>query len=138
MTKVVFDTNVLISSLIKKGNPRDLLRKAIRGEITLILSPEILKEFDEVMERPKMRRYITAPKLRRFRRLLYSRSILVKSRTKLDQLTIDPKDNVFVETALEGKAEYVVSGDGHLLSLKEFKGIRIVTVGEMLELLKKT
>jgi predicted nucleic acid-binding protein len=42
MPRVVFDTNILVSSLIKNGNPRDLWRKAVGGEITLVMSPQIL------------------------------------------------------------------------------------------------
>jgi len=48
----------------------------------------------------------------------------------------DPDDNVVLATALEGRAEFIVSGDRHLLSLREFRGIRIVTVREMLETLR--
>jgi len=48
----------------------------------------------------------------------------------------DPDDDVVLATALEGRAEYLVSGDKHLLSLREFRGIRIVTVREMLETLR--
>ena len=137
MVRAVFDTNVLVSSLIRRGNPRDLWRKAVRGEIILILSPQILEEFDKVMARPKLRRYVTASRLRRFRRLLRSTATIVKPKTKFSQLTIDPDDNILVETAFDGKADYLVSGDRHLLSLGEFKGIEIVTVNEMLNLLRE-
>ncbi|MEM2122801.1 MAG: putative toxin-antitoxin system toxin component, PIN family [Candidatus Bathyarchaeia archaeon] len=138
MVKAVFDTNVLVSSLIRRGNPRDLWRKVAKGEIMLIVSPQILKEFDKVMMRPQLRRYITASKLHRFRRLLHSKTTLVRPRTRFPQLTSDPNDNILVETAFDGKAGYLVSGDKHLLALKEFEGIRIVTVSEMLKPLKKT
>jgi len=138
MPRVVFDTNVLVSSLIRKGNPRDLWSKAVSGEITLVLSPQILEEFDEVMGRPKLRRYIKASKLHRFRKLLYSKAILVRPKTKFAQLTIDPNDNILIETAFDGKASYLVSGDKHLLALKEFDGIRIVAVSKMIELLRNT
>jgi len=136
MIRAVFDTNILVSSLIRRGNPRDLWRKVVEGEMVLVLSPQILEEFDKVMARPKLRRYITASKLRRFRKLLRSRATLVKPKTEFPQLTTDSKDNVLVETAFEGKASHLVSGDKHLLAMKEFRGIRIVRVNEMLELLK--
>jgi putative PIN family toxin of toxin-antitoxin system len=90
------------------------------------------------MERPKLRRYITASKLHRFRKLLCSEAIFVTPKTKFTQLTIDLNDNILIETAFDGKASYLVSGDKHLLALKEFKGIRILAVGKMIELLRRT
>lgn len=136
MVRVVFDTNVLVSSLIRNGKPRDLWRKAARGEITLILSPQILEEFDRVMKRPRLKRYVTASKLRKFRELLRSRAMIVRPKTKLSQITSDPADNVLIETAFEGKANYLISGDRHLLSLKMFGKIEVVNVDEMLTILK--
>jgi predicted nucleic acid-binding protein len=49
----------------------------------------------------------------------------------------DPTDDIILRTAYDGKADYIVSGDEHLLALKEFKGIKIVTVSEMLEVLNE-
>ena len=138
MLRVVFDTNILVSSLIRRGKPRDLWIKAVSGEIELVLSPQILREFDEVIGRPKLRRYITAAKLHRIKKLLYSKATLVRPRTKFTQLMINPNDNILVETAFDGKASYLVSGDRHLLALKEFKKTRIVTVNKMLEVLRRT
>jgi len=62
---------------------------------------------------------------------------LVRPRTKFPQITIDPNDNILVETAFDGKASYLVSGDKHLLALPEFRGIKLVTVSEMLAILNK-
>lgn len=136
MVRVVFDTNILVSSLIKKGKPRDLWRKAVKGEVTLILSQPILEEFDRVMERPRLRRYVTATKLQRFRKLLRTRATIVRPKTKLPQITSDPNDNILVETAFDGKASYLVSGDKHLPTLEKFSKIRIVTVDKMLRILE--
>jgi putative PIN family toxin of toxin-antitoxin system len=59
-----------------------------------------------------------------------ARIVQVKSRFKV--VKEDPDDDIIVRTAYDGKADYIVSGDKHLLSMKEFKGIRILTVEEML------
>lgn len=136
MVRVVFDTNVLVSSLIRRGKPRDLWRKAVRREFTLVSSPQILEEFDRVMTGPKLKRYVTGVKLQRFRRLLRLRSTIIRPKTRFPQITADPDDNLLVETAFDGKASYLVSGDKHLLSVKEYKGIKIVTVCEMLDILR--
>ena len=83
----------------------------------------------------KAKKYITPSRLRRFRELLASKAIIVRPETKFPQLTSDPNDNIMIETAFDGKASYLVSGDKHLLALNEYRGIKIVTVREMLELL---
>ena len=57
----------------------------------------------------------------------------IKSRFKA--VKEDPDDDIIVRTAYDGKADYIVSGDRHLLALKEFKGIKILTIDEMLGVL---
>lgn len=136
MVRAVFDTNVLISSLIRSGKPRLLWNKVIKGEIELIISREILSEFNNVARRPKLRRYVSLKRLRRFNLVLIRRAEIIEVRTHLPQITEDPDDNVIVETALDGRADYIVSGDKHLLILKEFRGIKIINVEEMLEILR--
>jgi putative PIN family toxin of toxin-antitoxin system len=136
MVRAVFDTNVLISSLIRSGKPRLLWNKVIKGEIELIISREILSEFNNVARRPKLRRYVSLKRLRRFNLVLIRRAEIIEVRTHLPQITEDPDDNVIVETALDGRADYIVSGDKHLLILKEFRGIKIVNVEEMLGILR--
>lgn len=61
--------------------------------------------------------------------------MIVKSRFRV--VSQDPSDNVILRTAYDGKADCIVSGDEHLLSLREFKGIEILSVSEMLELLNR-
>jgi putative PIN family toxin of toxin-antitoxin system len=136
MVRAVFDTNVLISSLIRSGKPRLLWNKVIKGEIELIISREILSEFNNVARRPKLRRYVSLKRLRRFNLVLIRRAEIIEVRTHLPQITEDPDDNMIVETALDGRADYIVSGDKHLLILKEFRGIKIVNVEEMLGILR--
>jgi len=135
MVKTVFDTNVLVSSLIRSGKPRLLWDKVIKGEVELIISREILSEFNDVASRPKLRRYVSLKRLRRFNQILIRRAEIIEIRTRLPQITDDPDDNIIVETALDGGTDYIVSGDKHLLMLKEFKEIKIVTVEEMLKIL---
>jgi predicted nucleic acid-binding protein len=61
---------------------------------------------------------------------------LVRVSSKFIVVEADPADDVILRTAYDAKANYVVSGDGHLLSLGEFRGIRIVTIDEMTQLLE--
>jgi putative PIN family toxin of toxin-antitoxin system len=128
---------VLISSLIRSGKPRFLWNKVIKGEVELIISRELLSEFNDVASRPKIRRYVSLKLLKQFNQVLIRRAEIIEIRTKLPQIVEDPKDNMIIETALDGKADYIVSGDKHLLMLKEFKGIKIVNVEEMLQAINR-
>ncbi len=73
--------------------------------------------------------------MQRFRRILLQKATLTKVQTHFPQATKDPDDNIVFEVAYNAKADYIVSGDKEVLALKEFKGIRIVTVGNMLDAL---
>lgn len=106
-------------------------------KVRLLVSAEILSEFNQVAERPKLRKYVSSRRLRRFNQLLIQRAEVAEVRTRLPRLTEDPDDNKILEAAVDGKADYMVSGDKHLLSLRELRGVRIVNVGRMLELLGK-
>lgn len=134
--RVVFDTNVLISSLIKKGKPERLFNKAVNGDIELVASMGILAELSTVLKRPRFREYVDENKIQCFLALLNKICRFVDVRSNFEA-TRDKTDNIILATAYDGKAEYIVSGDEDLLSLKEFKEIRIVSVNEMLLILRK-
>jgi putative PIN family toxin of toxin-antitoxin system len=136
MLRVVFDVNVLVSSLITRGRPRELWFKARRKSFTLVLSKEIVSEFVKVMSREKFSRYVDEEDLRVFLQALYETALLVKTRSRFRIVKEDPEDDMILRTAYDSKADYIVSGDKHLLSLREFKGIRIVSVSQMLKILE--
>lgn len=135
--KVVLDTNVLISALIKAGKPRELFFKIAEGKVQLVLSRSILEEFLEVADNPKIRRYVDPEDVACFSRVVGRVAKIIRVRSKFKVVVEDPDDDVVLRTACAGKADCVVSGDSHLLSLGEFRGIKIVTVDEMLKLLKQ-
>jgi hypothetical protein len=130
--RVVLDTNVLISALIKKGGSRRLLGKILKGEIKLILSKEIVKELMEVLQRPKFGRYVTKKDIRTYIRILTTIASLIETKSKFEVIKDDPGDNKFLNCAYDGKADCVISGNKHLLTLKRFKGIKIISVNEFL------
>jgi len=134
--RVVLDTNVLVSALIKTGKPRELVLKIAERGAQLILSREILGEFIEITDDSRIRRYIHGDDRIAFLRAIGSIASIVKIKSKFKVVKEDPSDDVVLRTAHDGKAEYVVSGDRHLLSLKKFGKIRIVTVAQMLGLLQ--
>ena len=133
--KIVLDTNVLLSALIKKGKPRTVLSAIIRQH-NLILSRKILEEFTETVTDPKIGKYAGERDIARFLRDIANAAKIIRVKSKFKVVKQDPDDDVILATAYDGNADYIVSGDKHLLKLKEFRGIKIVSVREMLDLLK--
>ncbi len=135
MIIVVFDLNVLVSSLIVKGKPHNLFRRAKNNEFTLELSSEMFSELVNVVSRKKFEKYVTDIDVKLFLADLSRIGKFVKAKSKFKVILEDPDDDIIVRTAYDGKADYIVSGDRHLLALKEFRGIKILTVNEMLNIL---
>jgi putative PIN family toxin of toxin-antitoxin system len=90
-----------------------------------------------VISRRKFEKYVKEQDVRIFLKALRHTAVFVKVRSRFKKVKADPTDDIILRTAYDGKADYIVSGDEHLLALKEFKGIKIVTVSEMLEVLKE-
>jgi putative PIN family toxin of toxin-antitoxin system len=136
--KVVLETNVLVPALIKTRKPRELLLKIAekRRKAQLILSRGILEEFLEVVNEEKVRRYVDEEDIVAFLRAVGSIAKIVRVRSKFKVVKEDPEDDVILRTAYDSNANYIVSGDKHLLSLGEFRGTKIVTVNDMLIIVK--
>src|SRR3989338_3133050 len=128
--KIVIDTNNLISALGWEGNSRDLLRKVIDKEYEFIISIKQLEELKNVLDYPKFR--FSEDQKRKFLEIIFKIATVIKTKLKLD-VCVDKKDNMFLECAVEGKADYLISGDDHLLRLKKFRNVKIVSVKEFLE-----
>ena len=136
--KVVLDTNVLVSALIKSGKPRKLIFELTRKKIQVITSRDILEEFLKITDDSRIRRYVDEDDTIAFLRAIGSIASIIKVRSRFKVIKEDPDDDMVLRTAHDGKADYIVSGDRHLLSLKEFKGIKIVIVSQMLSILETT
>ena len=133
--KIVLDTNVLVSSSFWYGSSNLILDKAENKEIELILSREIIKEFSEVLEYEEISKKIRDKNLEMKRTIekIVSISTIVEPSQKFDIVKEDSDDNKILECAFEGKADFIVSQDAHLLKLKEFQFIKIVTPEEFLK-----
>jgi len=132
--KAVLDTNVLVSALIKTGKPRELLFRAAEGKFQAILSRQILEEFVKVVRDPKVGRYVDEEDVEAFLRALAAMTSTMKVKSKFKAVKRDPKDDVVLRTAYDSGSDYVVTGDRDLLEIREFRGIRIITVERMLEI----
>ena len=136
MLRVVADTNTLVSAVISKGNEFELLNLAHEGKLEIVLSPQILKEFRNVISRAKFG-FSEEQIDNAFKQLINTTTIVVPS-IKLDIIKEDTSDNKVLECAEAGNADYIVSGDRHLLKLKEYKNIRIVRTSEVLKIINNT
>mgnify|MGYP001613833053 CR=1 FL=1 len=132
MLKITVDTNTLISATITKGNEFELLRLARLGRIKLILSPQILKEFKEVISRPKFG--FSQEQINNALKQIINVSSIVMPSIKVNIIKDDPEDNKILECAVSGKVDYIVSGDSHLLKLGEYESIKIVRTTDILKL----
>jgi putative PIN family toxin of toxin-antitoxin system len=133
MVRGVVDTNILVSALIKRGKPRKLVLKLLE-EHTVILSRQMLAELADVLTRNKFA--IKTSQVDRFLAILVRKSKIVTLSSRFKVISEDPDYDVVLNTAYAGKAEYIVTGDRHLLALKEFKRTKILKVTQILENLK--
>src|SRR3989344_5360634 len=124
MIRLVLDTSTLISALgWKKGNPRKIFEDCLSGKYQLIESIDLINEFLKVFNRDKFS-FISKEDKQEFIVRLFEICNLVEPKTKLNIIEDDPEDNIVLECALEGNANYIISSDPHVLKLKEFKGIK--------------
>lgn len=130
MFRVVLDTNVLVSAIISDGKPRELLKKGIANQYSIVTSDLILKELLIVLRRPKFK--ISEDEIQRTILALIRTADVVNVKTKIKAVKEDPKDDMVIETAIDGRADIIVTGDNHLLTLKNFSGVKVTTVEKML------
>ena len=129
--RVVLDTNVLVSGLLFGGIPGKLLDLWKTGKIRLIMSREMLDEFLRVLAYPKLR--LSEEEIHY---LLYVEVLphveMVKVHPGPILIPMDPSDDIFLHCALAAGTKYIISGDRHLLHLKSYKRIKILSPAEFL------
>lgn len=131
--RCVFDTNVLISAaLVRKSKPREALQFALEAG-TVLLSSAVLAEVYEVLRREKFRRYASEETIREFVAALADRAERIGINPDLQiRACRDPKDDKFLELAIEGRATHLISGDSDLLALHPFRGVQILSPQQFL------
>jgi putative PIN family toxin of toxin-antitoxin system len=132
--RVVLDTNVLISAILFGGKPRQILEKAIRGEIRLCLSEPILQELSGVLRRAK---FDYSPEMIQF--ILTELTGIADFLNPPETINVvleDPEDNRILECAVEAKANYIITGDFHLPKLSRYLNIEVLNMAAFLERLE--
>ncbi len=135
MRKIVLDTNVLISGVIASGHSASILDAIRREEFKLVTSAHMLEEFSDVISRRHIARKYpkAAEKAEDLLDFLRAFAIIVPGNPDELQISADRDDDYVLACALEGEAEYIVSGDPHLLDLKSYKSVPIVTPHEFVK-----
>lgn len=129
--RVVLDTNILVSALGWRGAPRKIVRSCLDHRHELLLSPDLLEEVERVLQYPKFS--FSSEEIVDYLALLTEAAELVRPDFHLSVIEADPSDDRILECALAGRAEVIVSGDGHLLSLKTFEEIPILLAQQFLD-----
>jgi putative PIN family toxin of toxin-antitoxin system len=133
--RVVIDTNVFISALLSpKGKPAKILERWREQVFDLIVSKAILTEYQKVLQYKHIKKYLSEKEIDDILKNLSIFAIEIKPERKINLIKDDLADNKFLECAFEGKARFIVSGDDHLLALKEYEEILIVTPAVFLSL----
>jgi len=136
--KLILDTNIWLSGIFWQGNPYKIIKLSEEGKVKILMTKEILEEIFHVLNREsKFQKSIHDRKIaiEDLIRKIIEISNLVETKTRINAIKEDPDDNKFLEAAVDGKADYIISGDRHLLDLKQFNEIKILKAKEFLSLL---
>jgi uncharacterized protein len=135
--RVVLDTNVLVSGLLWHGAPHELVERVRAGSLT---SAALLTEFDRVVRRRKFRTILTRARIEPHSMLreLSRLAEIVDASAPAAQISRDPDDDLVLAVAAASRVDLIVSGDGDLLALRDFQGIRIVDPASAVQLIART
>lgn len=126
--RIVLDTNIIVSGILYGGIPQTIIESVLQGSFTLCLSGPLWEELERVLRYPKFHysRDVVEFTMNELKNLAF----LVDPKPRLKIIKEDPSDNRVLEAALAARAEVIVSGDRHLLELKKFRKILILSARE--------
>ena len=133
MIKAVIDTNIFLSALFWEGKPKQVVKLALLKKIVGVSSTPILQELEN-----KLLKKFKYPEEQtiRYLQLIVENFSIVKPEKKITIVKDDPDDNKIIEAAIEAKADYIVTGDKHLLKIGNYHKIKIVKPNEFLKKIK--
>jgi putative PIN family toxin of toxin-antitoxin system len=129
--RVVADTNILVSALLFGGPPEQVFLAGLRGEVQLLISLFLLKELEKVLkEKFKLNFHLVREIIEEVREV----AEIVEVSSHIKAISYPDEDNRVLECAVDGKADFIVTGDTkHILPLKEYGGIKILSPSEFLK-----
>lgn len=129
--RIVLDTNTVISGLLWFGNPRQILDLAEEGTVTICTSSNLLNELEKVLARPKFTERLATVGTS-VEEVLDRFIELAEVVEKVMVVTADPDDDAVISCALAAGADCIVSGDAHLLDLKSYGDVEILSAAQFL------
>lgn len=136
MIRAVVDTNVLISALISKkpSYPLQVYHLIKSEDFLLITSPTILEELEDVISRKDLiKLHQRTPKqIQEILKEIVETSLIVPGLVSVEVVKEDPDDDKFIAAAIEGQADYIISGDKPLLNIKEYHGVKIISPADFI------
>ncbi len=132
--RVILDTNVFVSGIFWEGNfCSQIIERWKNRKFELVSSIGIIDELIKTLRNFKIQ--MPEDMIEEWRNLIIENSIIIESTIKLNVIKDDPDDDKFLEIGVMGKADFIISQDRHLLKLKKYNGIKIVSPEEALLLL---
>lgn len=139
MKQVVIDANVIVSAILSPaGSPAKILKHLQGGKIQILVSYPILSAYITALTYPHLQKRHGLSKKQVSAKIFHLAKIgkLVNPKERLEIIMEDPADNKYLELAVEGEADWIVSGDKHLKELKIFRGIEIVEPTTFLKMME--
>ncbi len=134
MTRVILDTNIFLSAVLG-GRLGVIIDEWKAGKFKLIMTDSIAREYLDVINRPKFK--IPLPEIVAVSDYLLQLGEFVTPTEEIHIILAEPADDKFLEAALAGKVDFIVSGDNHLIELRSFREIPIITGREFISWLEK-
>jgi len=132
--KIVLDTNVFISGIFWDGNfCSKIINKWKKKKLNMITSIPIINELTETLKNFKIQ--IDEEIIKEWQKIILENSIVVNPSEKINIIKEDADDNKFIEAALAGNVDYIISQDKHLLKIKEYDKIKIISPEEFLKII---
>lgn len=132
MIKAVPDTNIFVSALFWKGAPHEVVRQGLGGAFVIIVSDAIIAEIKSTL----VRKFgFPVRDAEAFGEVIALNSVVIQPALRLDVVDTDPSDNKIFECAVTGEADYIISGDKHVLDIKKYDGVRTILPQKFLKLL---
>jgi putative PIN family toxin of toxin-antitoxin system len=140
MIRAVLDVNVLVSALISpRGTPARILDAWREERFIVVVSEPILEEFQRVVAQPRLRRYgLTPARARALMRGLRQFAIMTPARLDVHGVAPHGEDDKLLACAVEGGADYLVTGDSGLLALQEYEGVQIISPADFVRALSRS
>jgi len=133
---IVLDANIFVSAFFWGGNPKTILKLVESKKAILFITDEIIAEIERVLKKRKFKQPEAIKQFALQRIKLISRKIAVPDSQRITTGgSRDETDNKYLECGTAANADYIISGDKHLLELKEYNGIKIVTAAEYLDII---